>query len=238
MTPSETAWSQKLAHDLRLPEIIAELLCRRGVTSPEAAAPFLAPQLAELPSPTALKGLEAAVDLLAETIQDGQQVVIHGDYDVDGITATVLLTDFLAKLGVKAIWHLPNRLTDDYGLTMKSVAALAEKVRMPALLMTVDCGINTADEVAYAQELGFRVIITDHHQPPSDADRIPQADAVINPRQQGCEFAYKELSGVGVAFFWLWPCVAGWCNRAFGPRTPCLTCVMRWIWWPWAQWRT
>ncbi|CAK8713059.1 single-stranded-DNA-specific exonuclease RecJ [Candidatus Electrothrix laxa] len=201
MTAAEAACSQKLAKDLRLPEVVAELLCRRGLTSPEAATPFLAPQLAELPSPAALKGLDAAVDLLAETIQAGQPVVIHGDYDVDGITATVLLVDFLAKLDVKAIWHLPNRLTDDYGLTMKSVAALAEKVRMPALLITVDCGITSAEEVAYTQELGFRVIITDHHQPPSDPARMPQADAIINPRQQGCEFTYKGLSGVGVAFF-------------------------------------
>ena len=201
MTPAEVACSRKLVQDLRLPEIVAELLCRRGLTSPEAAAPFLAPQLAELPSPAALKGLDAAVDILAEIIQAGQQVVIHGDYDVDGITATVLLTDFLAKLDVKAIWHLPNRLTDDYGLTMKSVAALAEKVCMPALLITVDCGITSAEEVAYAQELGFRVIITDHHQPSSEPGRIPQADAVVNPRQKDCEFAYKGLSGVGVAFF-------------------------------------
>jgi single-stranded-DNA-specific exonuclease len=201
LTAAEAASCRKLAQDLRLPEVVAQLLYRRGITSPEAAAPFLAPQLAELPSPATLKGLDAAVDLLAETIKAGQQVVIHGDYDVDGITATVLLTDFLAKLGVTASWHLPNRLTDDYGLTMKSVASLAEKVSMPALLITVDCGISTADEVAYAKELGFRVIITDHHQPPSEPGRLPKADAVINPRQQDCGFAYKDLSGVGVTFF-------------------------------------
>ncbi|MCI5143720.1 MAG: hypothetical protein D3909_18740, partial [Candidatus Electrothrix sp. ATG1] len=201
LTPTEAASSRKLAQALRLPEVIGELLYRRGITSPEQAAPFLSPQLAELPSPTALKGLDIAVDLLAETIRAGQQVVIHGDYDVDGITATVLLTDFLAKLGVEAICHLPNRLTDDYGLTMKSVATLAERVRMPALMITVDCGITSADEVAYAQELGFRVIITDHHRPPSDPARMPQADAVINPQQADCAFAYKGLSGVGVAFF-------------------------------------
>ncbi|MCI5131139.1 MAG: single-stranded-DNA-specific exonuclease RecJ, partial [Candidatus Electrothrix sp. EH2] len=198
---AEAACVRRLSRELRLPELIGELLYRRGLTSPEKAAPFLAPQLAELPSPTALKGLDAAVDILVETVQAGQQVVIHGDYDVDGITATVLLTDFLAKLGVTAIWHLPNRLTDDYGLTMQSVATLAKKVSMPALLITVDCGISTADEVAYAKELGFRVIITDHHQPPGDPSRMPRADAVLNPRQEDCAFACKELSGVGVTFF-------------------------------------
>ncbi|WPD21040.1 MAG: single-stranded-DNA-specific exonuclease RecJ [Candidatus Electrothrix scaldis] len=201
LTTTEAACAQKLARDFRLPGVIAELLCQRGVTDPEEAASYLAPQLSALPSPATLKGLDAAVDLLVTSIQARQQVVIHGDYDVDGITSTVLLTDFLAKLGVQAIWHLPNRLTDDYGLTMKSVATLAEKVEMPALLITVDCGISTADEVAYAKELGFRVIITDHHQPPSDSSRIPQADAVLNPRQEDCAFAYKDLSGVGVTFF-------------------------------------
>ena len=201
LTAAEEACARRLSRELRLPELIGELLYRRGLTSPEQAAPFLAPTLAELPSPTALKGLDAAVELLVEAVQAGQQVMIHGDYDVDGITATVLLTDFLEKLGVTASWHLPNRLTDDYGLTMKSVANLAKKVQMPALLITVDCGISTADEVAYAKELGFRVIITDHHQPPSDQNRLPQADAVINPRQKDCAFACKELSGVGVTFF-------------------------------------
>ncbi|MCI5148134.1 MAG: single-stranded-DNA-specific exonuclease RecJ [Candidatus Electrothrix sp. MAN1_4] len=111
------------------------------------------------------------------------------------------MTDFFSKLGVEALWHLPNRLTDDYGLTMKSVAGLAKKVRMPALMITVDCGIKNADEVAYAKELGFQIIITDHHQPSSDPDQIPLADAVINPRQEDCAFVYKSLSGVGVAFF-------------------------------------
>jgi single-stranded-DNA-specific exonuclease len=201
LPPTDIATSQKIAQALQLPQIIAELLYRRGWTTPEKTGPFLSPQLAELPPPAALKGVDEAVDLLVKTIQDQHQVVIHGDYDVDGITATVLLTDFLAKLGVEAIWHLPNRLTDDYGLTMKSVAGLAKKVCMPALMITVDCGITSAEEVAYAKELGFQVIITDHHQVPSDPAKVPQADAVINPRQKDCEFAYKGLSGVGVAFF-------------------------------------
>lgn len=201
MTAAEAATSRKLAQELKLPQVIAELLYRRGWTDQKAATSFLSPQLAELPSPAALKGLDAALDILTETIQAGRQVVIHGDYDVDGITATVLLTDFLSKLGVEAIWHLPNRLTDDYGLTMNSVTALAKKVDMPALLITVDCGITSAAEVAYAQQLGFQVIITDHHQPPSEVAKIPQADAVINPRQRDCPFPSKDISGVGVAFF-------------------------------------
>jgi single-stranded-DNA-specific exonuclease len=197
----DVASCRKLARELRLPGIIAELLYQRGVTTADAAHTFLSPKLADLPSPMTLKGITESVDLLADAVTSGQQVVIHGDYDVDGITATVLLADFLGKLGIETICHLPNRLTDDYGLTMRSVAKLAEKVTMPALLITVDCGISTAKEVRYAKGLGFTVIITDHHQPSSDPAKMPDADAVLNPKQQGCEFAYKELCGVGVVFF-------------------------------------
>lgn len=201
MSAAETAGSRKLAAELGLSGIGARLLCQRGMTTPETAGPFLSPRLEELPSPLPMKGLSDAVDVLADAILSGQQIVIHGDYDVDGITATVLLADFLARLGVEAVRHVPNRLTDDYGLTMQSVAGLAEKVTMPALLITVDCGISSPDEVSYAKELGFSVIITDHHQPSTDPARMPVADAVLNPRQQDCPFACKELSGGGVAFF-------------------------------------
>ncbi len=200
---TDAARCKKLAHNLHVPDIVAELLYQRDLTTADAAQTFLFPKLAELPSPLSLKGLPEAVDLLAETVHSGWPVVIHGDYDVDGITSTVLLSDFLKKLGIDAVCHLPNRLTDDYGLTMRSVAALAEKVTMPAVLITVDCGISTAKEVRYAKELGFKVIITDHHQPSSDPEKMPDADAVINPQQQGCDFPYKELCGVGVVFFLL-----------------------------------
>ncbi|MCI5223279.1 MAG: single-stranded-DNA-specific exonuclease RecJ [Candidatus Electrothrix sp. AR4] len=203
LSEPDTATCRELARELQVPEIIATLLYQRGVATADAARDFLSPKLADLPSPATLKGMPAAVELLTHSVVSGEQVVIHGDYDVDGITATVLLADFLEKLGVQAITHLPNRLTDDYGLTMRSVAALAKKVTMPALLITVDCGISTAEEVRYAKEMGFRVIITDHHNPPGNLKKIPKADAVINPKQPGCEIVYKDLCGVGVVFFLL-----------------------------------
>ena len=200
---AEAACCATLAAALHLPFVIAELLFRRGVTSAELAHRFLQPQLADLPAPSAMKGLDKAADLLAEAIVQQRQIVIHGDYDVDGITATVLLTDFLRKTGLEPIYHLPNRLTDDYGLTLKSVTALAAQVLMPALLITVDCGISTPEEVRCAKELGFTVIITDHHEPPADTAAFPRADAVVNPRQAGCTFAQGALAGVSVAFFLL-----------------------------------
>ncbi len=200
---ADSACCQRLAYDLQLPTVIAEILFRRGFTSAEAARRFLQPQLADLPAPGAMKGLDKAAELLAEAVVQRRQIVIHGDYDVDGITATALLADFLRKTGLEPIRHLPNRLTDEYGLTMKSVAELAAQVLMPALLITVDCGISTPEEVRRAKDLGFTVIITDHHEPPADAADFPLADAVVNPRQAGCAFADGELAGVGVAFFLL-----------------------------------
>ena len=189
---------RQLADELQLPPILAEIFYQRGLTTVDDAKNFLNPQLADLPSPFGLKGMTEAVGLLMEVVALKQQVVIHGDYDVDGITATALLTDFFAKLDLEVIYHLPNRMTDGYGLSISSIDKLAKKVTMPALLLTVDCGITAVKEVQYANELGFKVIVTDHHIPQK---QLPDAHAVINPRQNDCNFVCKELSGVGVAFF-------------------------------------
>ncbi len=203
LSQAEAASCKQLAAALQLPHVITGILFRRGIASVDVARRFLQPQLADLPAPGAMKGLDKAADLLAEAVVQQRQIVIHGDYDVDGITATALLADFLRKTGLEPICHLPNRLTDEYGLTMKSVAALAAQAVMPALLITVDCGISTPQEVRLAKDLGFTVIITDHHEPPADMADFPLADAVVNPRQAGCAFADGELAGVGVAFFLL-----------------------------------
>jgi len=191
------AWN-RLAGELGISKVLAQLLCRRGVTGTDTARTYLHPQLANLPSPFKLKGIDAAVDLILEAVSSRQQVVIHGDYDVDGITATVLLADFIAKLDIEVMYHIPNRMKDGYGVSMNSVAHLAEKVKMPALFITVDCGISASEEIRYAKELGFKVIVTDHHILPQV---LPKADAIINPKQQGCGFPFKGLAGVGVVFF-------------------------------------
>ncbi len=195
---TEVDQCRKIATELKIPVLVAELLFQRSFATVESAADFLHSGLADLPSPFSLKGMEEAVQLLIEAVAQRMEVVIHGDYDVDGITASVLLTDFISKLDIDVSYHLPNRMTDGYGLSMDSIAALAAKVTMPALLITVDCGITACEEVQYAKELGFKVIVTDHHVAPQE---LPEAHAVINPRQQGCSFACKDLAGVGVAFF-------------------------------------
>ena len=198
MSKEQVEYCRQLARDLNVPLFLAELLFQRGFVTPEEAVTFLEPQLADLPEPTLLKGMDAAVELLLTAVRDREQIIIYGDYDVDGITATVLLTDFLRKLDLEVSYHIPNRMTDGYGLTMESIDRLAAKVPMPALLISVDCGITAVKEVQHAQELGFKVIVTDHHEPGSET---PAANAVVNPKQKGCTFPCKRLSGVGVAFF-------------------------------------
>ena len=195
---AESAACRRVADELGISTVLAKLLYLRGVEGADNARAFLDPKLADLPSPFALKGIDTAVELLLEAVASRQQVVIHGDYDVDGITATALLADFIAKLDLEAIYHLPNRMKEGYGVSLSSIDCLAQKVRMPALFITVDCGITASKEVRYARELGFKVIVTDHHEPPQN---IPQADAIINPKQKGCDFPFKGLSGVGVVFF-------------------------------------
>ena len=198
LSEAESLSCRKITRDLEIPLVLAELLYRRGFTSAGKAKTFLGPRLADLPSPYGLKGMADGVGLILETIASRGQVVIHGDYDVDGITATVLLTNFMATLDLDVTCHIPNRMTEGYGLSMDSISRLAKKVTMPALLITVDCGISAVKEIQFAKELGFKVIVTDHHEPSGE---LPPAEAVINPKQLDCEFESKKLSGVGVAFF-------------------------------------
>ncbi|OGQ97246.1 MAG: single-stranded-DNA-specific exonuclease RecJ [Deltaproteobacteria bacterium RIFOXYD12_FULL_57_12] len=147
--------------------------------------------------------MEEALAIIAGALRDGRPLTVYGDYDVDGITATVLVYSFLRELGGKSFYYQPNRLTEGYGVNKGGLASICQRLAAdgfaePGVLITVDCGISDAEAVAEAKRLGFSVIITDHHEPPS---RLPTADAVINPLQSGCLFPFKQLAGVGVAFF-------------------------------------
>ena len=192
---------QKLAEKLGIPLPLAILLCQRGLCEAEKAARFLHPQLAQLPSPEKMQDMDRAVDQIMRAFQERQQVIVHGDYDVDGISATVLLVSFLKTLDMDVRWHIPNRLVEGYGLHRDVIASLAAQVRMPALLITVDCGVAAVEEVAYARQLGFNVVITDHHLP---TETLPPAEALLNPRRKDCGFPFPALSGVGVAFYLAW----------------------------------
>src|SRR4051812_46009932 len=192
--PCDDARAAELAAALGIAPIVARLLCQRGFSDPEAAARFLNPSLDHLHDPMALAGMGAAVERILAAIAAKERIAIHGDYDVDGITSTVILRRALEMLGADVVHFLPERLKDGYGLQPAAIERLqADGV---ALVISVDCGIRGADAGRRARELGVDLIITDHHEP--DAE-LPPALAVINPKRADCTYPDKYLAGVGVA---------------------------------------
>jgi single-stranded-DNA-specific exonuclease len=188
-----------------IPPQLVEILYQRGITSLAELQNFLYPQLAMLPDPLTMQGMDRAIDCLLASMaaRPRQPIFIHGDYDVDGMTATALLVAFFREIGIQDVhWYIPNRLEEKYGLSTQSIDRLVSlhEFKSPhgGVLVTVDCGITAVEEVAYARSLGLRVIITDHHEP---QEQQPEADAIVNPKQAGCVDHCSSLSGVGVAFF-------------------------------------
>ena len=180
---------------LGIPAITARLLTQRGVSDPEAAAAFLEPSLDQLLDPFRLTGMRPAVERIRKAIADKEKILIYGDYDVDGTTATVLLLKTFEMLGGVADFHVPHRVREGYGMRADVIERAArEGVK---LLISVDTGIREAEVVERARELGIDSIVTDHHLPEEAA---PNALAVINPNQPGCDYPDKNLCGVGLAF--------------------------------------
>ena len=173
---------------------IARLLVLRGITAPDEATRFLNPALDQLHDPFSLTDLPVAVDRLLGAIARGERIAVHGDYDVDGVTSTVMLRRLLELLGADVVHFIPDRLRDGYGLEPAAIERLAgEDVNV---IVSVDCGIRSAAAAIRARELGVDLIITDHHEP--DAT-LPSALAVINPKRPDCLYPDKNLAGVGVA---------------------------------------
>ena len=192
--PCDDPASERLAAALRIAPIVARLLCQRGLTNPEEAQRFLNPSLDHLHDPLLLADMRVAVDRIMAAIERRERIAIHGDYDVDGITSTVILRRALELLGADVAHFIPERLKDGYGLQPAAIERLhADGV---ALIVSVDCGIRGGDAARRARELGVDLIITDHHEP--DAE-LPPALAVINPKRHDCSYPDKYLAGVGVA---------------------------------------
>lgn len=192
---------QTIASQLQMPLPMVAILFQRGLRSVEQIEIFLNPTLKQLPSPFTMLGMRQAVDLVVDAISNEKPISIYGDYDVDGVTATAVLLQFLKTLDAKVSYYLPNRLTEGYGLNKSALKKLRANTFCPdrgGLLITVDCGISDADEIEAAKRLGFSVIITDHHKLPPV---LPAADVILNPLQPGCNFPYKNMAGVGVAFY-------------------------------------
>lgn len=204
---AETEW---LARELGCSRVIAEVLSGRGIRTPEAARDFFTPQMESLldrpaADPMRLLGMRAAVDRILQAIEATEPILVYGDYDVDGTTATVLLKTAIKRIGAAMAppcaadvrYHVPHRLREGYGMQASVLAAAAENgVR---LVISVDTGIRAVAEAAEAKRLGLDLIVTDHHLP-DGLTELPDCIAVINPAQPRCEYENKNLCGAGVAF--------------------------------------
>ena len=193
---------KKIAVDFDLPETIARILVLRGLSEKNNIIDFLNPTLQQLPRPHKMKGMNEAVAILQVAMKSQEPVTVFGDFDADGVTSTAILSLFFTELGVPSHSYIPDRLSEGYGLNRKAIRKIHDhnmrRWGAAGILLTADCGISDSDAVKEAQKLGFKVIITDHHKPP---EKLPQADAILNPLQQGCSFSCKNLAGVGVAFY-------------------------------------
>lgn len=184
----------KLSAETELPASIIKILLNRDLNDADQIRHFLDPKLSDLLDPFLLVGMKDGIDRAVKALFDNEKIVIYGDYDVDGITATSLLYMVFNKLGAQVDFYLPNRLTEGYGLSENSINEIKE--RGASLIITVDTGITAVEEVKYASSVGIDVVITDHHEP---GESLPESVAIINPKQPDCSYK-SELSGVGVAF--------------------------------------
>jgi len=174
--------------------LIVQILYNRGVSDPEEADAFLH-GVGRFSDPFRMLGVRRAVDRIRDALRGGERIVVYGDFDADGVTATALLVQALTALGGEAVPYIPHRVDEGYGLNcdaLDKVAAAGARV-----VITVDCGIRSPEEVAYGKDLGLDMIVTDHH---SIGPVLPPALAVINPKQPGDPYPFKDLAGVGIAF--------------------------------------
>ncbi len=186
---------EDLSGALGISELLSQVLINRGINSRDAAETFLRGDISELYNPFLMEGMHESVLRLKRAIKDKERILIHGDYDVDGITAISILIHTLRSLGIDPYYYIPDRITEGYGL---SEAGVKKAIQMAvSLVITVDCGISSYGEVESLTAQGIDVIITDHHSIPKI---LPPAYCIVNPLQKGCAYPDKNLSGVSIAF--------------------------------------
>jgi len=204
MIPSRARWkigqadeaaANELSARLGVEPIVARLLVSRGMSDAAEAVGFLNASGEELHDPYLLDGMGEAVRRIRQALAAGEKIRIYGDYDADGVSSTALMARLLRSLGARFDTYIPHRVTEGYGLNRSAMEQAAEAGI--TLIVTVDTGISAREEIAYARELGIDVVVTDHHEPPAE---LPDAAAVVNPKQPGCPYPFKALAGAGVAF--------------------------------------
>ena len=175
--------------------VVAQLLAQRGITTFEEAKAFFRPHIGQLHDPFLMKGMDKAVARLQQAIDQKEAVMVYGDYDVDGTTSVSLLTHFLRSQDLDVTPYIPDRYAEGYGLSKKGIdTARAANIKF---MIALDCGVKAIEQVAYAKTLGIELIICDHHTP---GDVLPDALAVLDPKQSDCAYPFKELCGCGVGF--------------------------------------
>ena len=186
---------RSLARSCGFTPLAAAALCARGIDTPEAARAFLETDPAKLHDPMLLPDMAKARDTIRRAIDQGKKIAVFGDYDVDGVTSTCVMTRVLRSLGADVRRYIPDRLSEGYGLSMGAMDRLAQDGI--GLIVTVDSGVSAFEEIARARELGMEVVVTDHHE---CREELPDANAVVNPKRADSTYPFAELAGVGVAF--------------------------------------
>jgi single-stranded-DNA-specific exonuclease len=197
-----------LARALSTSEITSTLLVARGIVEPEAARAHLEPRLSMLHDPALLPGMRAATQRIARAIAERETILVHGDYDVDGVTGTTLLMRLFALVGARAAWHIPNRFTDGYSFGPHSI--VKARATGATLVISVDNGTSAGQTIGELKALGIDTIVTDHHEPPPGD--LPSAIAIINPKLAQSAYPFRELCGGAVAFKLAW----GLCQELSG----------------------
>ncbi len=200
-----------LSRELELPELAVDLLLRRGYSTADDIRAFLDPSPARLRKPDLLPDIAPATERIIAAISRRERILVYGDYDVDGVTGTVLLVSVLGRLGADVVYYLPHREAEGYGFSAKGLEfAVAQGAK---LIVTNDCGSNDHETLAAARDAGIDVIVTDHHELAGARDKgqgtkdkrgLPPAVAVVNPKRTDSEYLFRELAGVGVAFKLAW----------------------------------
>ncbi|GAB4340563.1 MAG: single-stranded-DNA-specific exonuclease RecJ [Calditrichia bacterium] len=187
---------EQLVHDLAVPKTMARILLNRQIDSFEKAKLYFRPDLENLHDPYLMRDMDLAVERLYKALRNGEKILVNGDYDVDGVCGASLLYMALSRLvGPKVSYYIPDRISEGYGLSENAVRMAADTG--VSLLLTVDCGITAVKEIALANQLGLDTVVCDHHQP---GEELPEAVALLDPKRPDCNYPFKELAGVGVAY--------------------------------------
>ncbi|MFZ1533220.1 MAG: DHH family phosphoesterase, partial [Chitinophagaceae bacterium] len=186
---------QTLHQSLKVHPVLCKIFVQRGLETFEQAKNFFRPQLADLHSPWLMKDMEKAVDRIVAAIKNNEKILVFGDYDVDGTTSVASMFQFLKKIHSNLDFYIPHRYREGYGVSKAGIDFAKENEF--GLIISLDCGIKSADLIAYAKGLGIDFIVCDHHLPD---EILPPAVAILNPKQTDCNYPYKELCGCGVGF--------------------------------------